>query len=111
MGAYTRCEEYAVALRAAGIEATTDPRNLTVPGVLFQPGELRGDLYAGWSADITCLLAVPAPFNADSWAHLDDLLAVVTQVLPVQTVSPTELQVDQNSGALPAFRLTFQEAV
>ena len=111
MGAYARSEEYASALRAAGVEATTDPRSLTIPGVLFQPGELRGDLHTGWSADITCLLAVPAPFNADAWAALDGLLSQVAAVLPVETVSPTELQVDQNSGALPAFRLTFQEAV
>lgn len=111
MGAYARSEEYATALRAAGVEATTDPRNVTIPGVLFEPGELRGDLHAGWSADIQCLLLVPAPFNADAWAALDGLLAQVVEVLPVQTVSPTELQVDQQSGALPAFRLTFQEAV
>ena len=104
-------EAYCQQLAEIGVNATTDPGKASVPGVLFEPGPQRFDLNFGHTAVMSAVLIVPAPFNAAAWQALDDLTDQVTQILPAQDSEPTEVQIANRTGGLPARRLTWEEAV
>ena len=106
-------ESVAADLRAAGIPATTDPRNLNPPAVLVKgeaivPG--IGKLCGRETVRFSLLLTVPDIGEAGAYGALDGLYSLVRSVLDVSLTTddrPFErLVLPDSSTALPCLRLT-----
>jgi hypothetical protein len=94
-------------LRAAGVRATMDTRNLNLPTLLIIPPTWVGDVSCGGTASFTIYALTRAPANLDAWKSLDKLLAELTGVVDiVREVRSTSYDVE-GTGGLPAFEITF----
>jgi hypothetical protein len=102
-------EDLARQLAAAGVRATTDPRKIVPPCVLFQPGGISQGVFPrpGLQHDMVALLLAPGQGDASSWQMLDDLLAAVDRLLPWQSCYPTSYTPDSGT-AFPAYRLEWE---
>lgn len=99
------------AVTAAGIRATTDPRNVVPPCVLFlPPDDVTLDIGCGGTATMRAVLLVPGPGQRDAWLHLDNTLGQVLDVLPAETIRSTTYEVDA-SGPMPAYEMTWTHIV
>lgn len=98
------------ALRAAGIRATMDPRNLNLPAVLVVPPAIVLDVSCGGTARFTAYAVSRAPGNADAWKSVDGLLEQVAAVVDVEEVRPTQYTTD-DTGALPALEIVWTSAL
>ena len=113
MSSYARGMVLAERLRAAGIDATCDPRSATPPCVLIHPPALDYRLggmctpLATWE-----LFALsPATGNADAWKALDELVDQVADLLPVEQLAWVAYQRSADSPVVPAYRITFTQGL
>jgi hypothetical protein len=98
-------------LEAAGAPlATCDPRSATPPCLLIEPpsGNYEACSLAGeWR--VVALASATA--NTDAWSALDDLEAVVWQVLPVERRTFGRYVLAADAPAMPAYLFTFTQGV
>jgi hypothetical protein len=98
-------------LRAAGIRATMDVRNLNLPTLLVVPPVWVADLMCGGTASFVIYALTRGPANLDAWKSLDTLLAEVSKVVDeVREVRPTSYDPEGNGG-LPALEITFDHSL
>lgn len=98
-------------LTAGGVRATHDPRKIVPPCLLIVPPNVRMDRSCGGTADWTAyLLASTGAGNADAWAQLDKLAALVLPHLPVETLQPSDYSPD-GTTEYPAYALTWTSQV
>lgn len=99
-------DELADALNTAGVNTTTDIRNLRPPGAVIGPPRvrvIRGPnmlVEATW----TVTVAAPGPGNLDALNALLTLAETATRTINVTDWTPTVLTV--GGGELPALDLT-----
>lgn len=104
-------EQWAGVLSTAGIRATTDPRDVVPPCVLFLPPEqVDVNLYCGGTADMRAVLLSRGPGQVDAWRTLETTLPAILDLLPVETVRSTTYQID-SSGPMPAYELQLTATV
>ena len=96
------------ALKAAGIRATDDPRQLNLPCVIIGPPSIP-DLDTGYSglATVTAYVVGLPPGNLASWRVIDDLAEQVGRVVDVESLSPVQYQHEAGKDPLPALQLTW----
>lgn len=116
MTSYARASQLAGMLQDAGINAVADPRSATPPCVLFTPPRRVYDLpLPAYTAQHKLVCLVPGPGASDAWAALDDLLAVVVDVLgdllDGTTAEPGSYQLAADQPALPAYTITLTEGL
>lgn len=99
-------EEAVEELRAAGVRATMDVRNLNLPCVLIIPPAIVLDVNCGGTAKFTAYAISRGPGNADAWKSIDELLDKVAAAVDVEEVRPTQYTIDE-TGALPAFEVVW----
>ena len=111
MSAHAKAAQYAAALAATGIRASTEPRNLNPPCVLFTPpSQVLLHDYCSAAVAMRALLIVPGPSVGDAWEQADQLLASVLDLdeLPVEEVTLTQWG---NDNPLPAYELSWTETI
>jgi hypothetical protein len=110
MGAITSAMQQNVQrLTEAGIRATLDPRNLNPPCVIIGPPSVILDSNCGGLATVSAMVVGPGPGNLDAWRAIDDLAEQVGRLIDVETITPTELTVDNNPPQ-PALQLTWTQS-
>ena len=96
--------EYLVAeLRAAGVEADTDPRNLSLPGVLVSFDQIS-DLLDAETATYRLLAIVPD--NGNPLAALDQLRTTIKPFADGVARAATVVLANHNPAPLPALELS-----
>lgn len=96
--------EYVVAqLTAAGVAATTDPRDLSLPGVLVGLHSVTRNIDG--SAEVRVRLLAVAPDNGAPARRLDDLLDAVGVVGLVDAEAVTITLPNHSPAPLPALEL------
>lgn len=99
-------------LTAAGVPATLDVRSATPPCVLVPPPDRDYvGSNCGYTAQWRLFVLVPNPLNADTAAKLDELADAAADVLPVERMALSSYVLSQDSPALPAYRIEFDEGV
>jgi hypothetical protein len=98
-------------LKAAGVNATADPRSATPPCVLVPPPDRVYDVGCGYTASWHVMALVPGVGNADAHKALDALADVVAGVLPVERMTLTSYVLANDAPALPGYRIEFDEGV
>ena len=95
-------------LRAAGIRATDDPRQLNLPCVIVGPPSIS-ELDTGSSglAMITAYVVGLPPGNLASWRAIDDLAEQVGRVVDVELLQPVNYEAESGKDPLPALQLTW----
>lgn len=109
MSSYAQALDIVARLEAAGIAATCDPRGATPPCVLIAPpaATVTMDAATGqWSA----WALSPTTANLDAWKALDELVAAVWSVLPIEGWDFLPYTQSADSPAIPAYRIRFTEA-
>ena len=95
-------------LVAAGVPASTDPRNLTLPGVWVTPDTLTLDTLDGAAATVRVSLVIIGTGSGPAAAvvDLDRLLALVVDTLPVSSDwSAASIRLpNQSAEPLPALQ-------
>lgn len=99
------------ALKAAGVRATDDPRNVAPPCVWVEYSSSTRYTAARTSVTVNANLIVPGPGNSDALAALDQLYAQVTPALDAAAMPWTDsaLQMTaspQTGEPLPSLALT-----
>lgn len=102
--------DYTEALRGIGLRVTMDPRNVNPPCVLMVPPSFTVDVVCGGTAAFTAYFLVPPPGNLDAWAKLDQMAADASEVLPIETLLPSQYEVDA-TGMLPAFEAAWTQSI
>ena len=97
-------------LRAAGVRATMDVRNLNLPCVLVVPPAIVLDANCGGTATFTAYAVSRGPGNADAWKSLDELLEKTAAVIDVEEVRTSQYTIDE-TGALPALEIVWTQAL
>lgn len=96
--------EYVVAqLTAAGVAATADPRDLSLPGILVGLHSATRNLDG--SAEVRVRLLAVAPDNGAPARHLDDLLDAVWVVGLVDAEAVAITLPNHSPAPLPALEL------
>lgn len=101
-------------LRAAGIRATVDERELNPPAVFVAPPALTYRFgKGGWDASWTLSAVVPDNGRRPALAALGDLVTDVQAALSGRVVAgrPVDLFVPGGAAPLPAYELTFTERI
>jgi hypothetical protein len=98
-------------LKAAGVNATADPRSATPPCVLVPPPNRTYDVACGYTAAWSVWALVPGVGNADSHKALDALADLVAGVLPVERMTLASYVLAADAPALPGYRIEFDEGV
>ena len=111
MSSYQRAVELAEKLKAEGINATADSRAATPPCVLVEPPNRTYDVACGYTAQWSLMALVPGPFNADAHKLLDELGDAVAGVLDVRTMTRGRYPLSNDTEAVPAYRIEFEEAI
>src|SRR4051812_27038219 len=83
-------------LKAEGIRATNDPRNVNPPCVIIGPPTITLDSNCGGLATCNAYVVGPGAGNLDTWVAIDDLAERVGQVVDVATITPAVYQLDEN---------------
>lgn len=109
---YTAAAEMVLRLGAVGVRATTDPRKLVAPGILITPPRIVFDVNCGGTATWTLYAVASAPKgDAMAWQQIDQMLGAALDVLQPDSAEPAAWAPDQESPAMPAYRLTLTAAV
>lgn len=114
MTTYERGAEIALAVTGKYPEllVTVDPRSATPPCVLIAPPNVDHNGFCGQGLAEWALFAlVPNPGNADAWRALDELLAAVEDVLPIERHEFLSYTLAVDNPAVPAYRMIFHEGV
>lgn len=114
MGAITdRAKEIAAELTAAGVRATADSGKVRTPCVLVVPAPRWDFQLAGKSALVTWQLQAIAPLPADLTAAsaLEELVAKVAALLPIESAVPGRYKASEAETPLPAYTLTMTDEV
>lgn len=98
-----------------GIRTVADPRSVVLPCILVNPPKLEFTMLAGRGAqaEITVMLLVPGPYNADALHSLADMLDHVLEVegiAPPETAEPVQYTTGDGSK-VPGYQLTYRMAV
>lgn len=109
MSSYAKALEIASRLESAGIAATCDPRGATPPCVLLTPPSGTVDHMCGASGAWQAIALSPTTANLDAWKALDELLAAVVDVLPVETWDFMAYALSPDNPPLPSYRIRFSE--
>ena len=96
-------------LRAGGVRAALDRRDLNPPGVLVMPPTVEYQVDPTWAeAEWTLLCAVPDSGTGTAAQSLSDLVEQVREALGWTAVSGRAAQVTTTDGPpSPAYALTF----
>jgi hypothetical protein len=102
-----------VELRAGGLNAASDPAELTLPGVLVDAPALEVRFGKGWTAAWTLVLAVPNTDRRTSLANLGDLLDATLSALnyQAQVARPVQLQLPDQGAPVPAYEISFTQRI
>lgn len=110
MSPLDQLEAYLSQLRAAGIRATDDPRDINPPAVLLRPPVLqfrfgRGCIGAEWTARLVLI-------NAGTRQALQEALPLIEQIQDalqgaVITATPAEWDLPDGGGPTPGYQLTW----
>lgn len=90
-------------LRAAGVNADTDPRNLGLPGCLVGLEQVDRTLYAGHLVRVR-VLAI-APDTGDPYPILDALLDQIAEHVETPATAASVVLPNHNPSPLPALEL------
>lgn len=110
MSSYEHALAIVTRLEAAGITATCDPRGATPPCVLIAPPSATADLGCGVTGAWAAWALSPTTANLDAWKALDELVAAVYAVLPVEGWDFLPYRLSPDSPSVPAYRIRFVEA-
>jgi len=106
----TACDWVADRLRAAGLTAEHDPRDLNLPGAWVTPGELTLNRLAKDAGEIDVIVALIAPDagGSSTLTILDDLLSKAIEAdIGISSVEPGTVQLENHApGGLPALITT-----
>jgi hypothetical protein len=116
MNSLERAEQICQKLAAAGIRATVDVSALNPPAVLVGlPSDRVNDVNCGVSVTwaIDAISASPNSFDRNVWAQLDEMVAAVEAVLPIER---SHAQPWQRPGLgtvtnYVSYRMSFTEAI
>jgi hypothetical protein len=111
MSSYERALELAEKLKAAGINATADPRSATPPCVLVPPPERVYELSCGYTARWQLHALVPGTGNADAHKALDALADAVANELDIERMTLESYVLSADNPPLPAYRIEYREAL
>ncbi|MET0996217.1 MAG: hypothetical protein ABWY20_20015 [Mycobacterium sp.] len=100
-------------LRAAGIRATLDERDINPPAVWIKPPTLTFRFGKGWTATWTVQAVVPDTGRNVALAALGTLVEAVQAALggAAQTALPIALLIPGGAAPLPGYELTFNERI
>jgi hypothetical protein len=113
MGFAAVLEDIAADLRAAGVQASVDPRNINPPGVLvrmdaIEPG--AGKLCGKATMGFTLILVVPEIGETGAYYTLDELDALVRSVVDVYLTTERRVMgvtvLPGSPTALPCLQMT-----
>ena len=119
-GSLARARQLVDALRGVEVEpgrplaAVCDVTDATgnLPCVLVPPPRLAFDLGDGATATWRLVaLAADGTGSAIAWQQLDELVDAVAGLLPIELAEPTSYQLPNGADAVPAYVLTFSEAI
>lgn len=103
-----RAQQLAAQLLGAGIDATHDARAVAgmAPAVLIGPPRVAFDVgpFATYTWRLLAVSSTADPLSA--WQQLDELVAAVALVLPVETADPTSFAAAPEDPSMPAYALT-----
>ncbi len=114
MRSYDRAVELAAELTAADVPAVTDVRDVLgkAPCVLLTPPRLAFDGLAGATATFQLVAVAGSEVGTSTtWQELDDLVAAVAEVLPVQSAAPSSYVLGPELPARPAYLLELVTSV
>lgn len=97
-------------LKAGGIRATADGRDLNPPAVKVQPPVMTFRFGKGcWDAEWTAQLVVPDSGHAASLRALGPLITAVQDALggAVVTARPQSVDLSDGAGSAPGYALTW----
>lgn len=100
-------------IRAGGIRATVDERDINPPAVWVGPPTMHFRFGKGWTADWTITAVVADTGRAYSLAALGTLVAQVQDSMGwlAVTARPVALQIPGGAAPLPAYEMTFSERI
>lgn len=104
-------EAVAEKLRAAGIDATTDPRSAVPPCVLVEIPNLRFDVGCGATGEWSVVALAAGPANLDAAEQLTTMSAACAGVLPLERGDRVQYQLSPNNQPLYGFRMIFTQGV
>lgn len=97
-------------LTAAGINATTDPRDLNLPGAWVTPGEFTLSRLQKAAGEVEVIIALVAPDagGIETLNILDDLLTkAIDAEVGINSIEPGTVQLENHApGGLPALVAT-----
>ena len=106
-----RAAEIAAELRAAGVNATDDPRSATPPCVLVPPPDLEFDVTCGATARWNLQVLAPGPGNADTHKALAAMVAQVADLYPAERATFGSYVLSPENPAFPAYRIELTEGI
>lgn len=101
-------------LRAGGVRATTDERDLNPPAVFVGPPVMSYRFGKGsWDAAWQLAAVVPNTGRASALRDLGDLVAAVQEALgmAVATARPMDLSVPDQAAPLPGYQMEFTQRI
>lgn len=109
----TYAESLVTQVRAAGMKATADIRNVSLPGVLVHPMPRREyDLLSGYSAEWSIVALAPGPGDlADAKVLQDYADRLVTLFPQIKSVEPASYVLPSFPDPKPALILKFDTEV
>ena len=100
-------------LKAAGLRATVDERDINPPAVWVKPPTLVFRFGKGWSAAWTLQAVVPDTGRNNALAALGALIEKVQTAMDwaVVTATPIALIIPGGAAPLPGYEMTFNERI
>lgn len=111
MSSHTLARGWCADLAAVGLRATTDPRKILPPCVLFRPPALRLDRLDCGTAEWTALLLASTQVgDSDAWTQLDGMLGKILPLFPITDVEVGSYEIDE-ATSFPAYTLAWTSQV
>ena len=109
----TYARDLAERIRTAGVRnVSTQASGLALPGVLVVPiPERTYDIAHGYSATWSILCIVPEPGDERAAQQLDELVAAVDTVVPLEHAAPEGYVLPNTNTPAPAYRCRFTTEV
>lgn len=100
-------------LKAGGVAATADGRDLNPPAVRVNPPQLAYRFgKGGWDATWTAVAAVPDTGHTDALRALGELLEAAQAALSYAGVSARPVDVNlEDGGTVPGYELTWTQRI